>query len=280
MILIRDSSELKNYCKTALQSNTIGFVPTMGALHAGHLSLIESSQKDNDITIISIFVNPTQFNESEDFKNYPRTEDADIKLLLGLNPDVVFLPKSIEMYGEQPKMLSIDLEGLDSVMEGRYRAGHFQGVVTIVDKFFELLTPTRAYFGQKDFQQLAIIQHLAAIRHPSLKIIGCPIIREADGLAMSSRNTRLNTEERKRSLLISKVLFQLVEKWGSMPFRELMEMARNQFSESSVELEYLEIVDVKNLKSVVEYSEQPLIACIAARVGTIRLIDNMFLPRS
>jgi pantoate--beta-alanine ligase len=280
MILIRDSSELKNYCETALKSNSIGFVPTMGALHAGHLSLIEQSQKENDITIISIFVNPTQFNESEDFKNYPRTEAADLSLLEQLNPDVVFLPPSTEMYGEQPQMLSIDLEGLDTVMEGRFREGHFQGVVTIVDKFFELLNPTRAYFGQKDFQQLAIIKLLAAKRYPNLQIVGCPIVREKDGLAMSSRNTRLSEQDRHEALILSRVLFALVKNWKTQPFAELLENAKNEFARTKVDLEYLEIVNAGNLQTVNEYSQEPLIACIAARVGGIRLIDNMFLPNA
>jgi len=277
MILIRTITELRNYRETAFKGKSIGFVPTMGALHLGHLSLIERSKKDNDLTIVSIYVNPTQFNESDDFNNYPRTEEADLLLMQALKPDLVFIPNVDEMYGESTQLLTLDLNGLDSVMEGRFRNGHFQGVVTIVDKFFGLIFPTRAYFGQKDFQQLAIIRHLAKILYPTLEIIGCPIIREADGLAMSSRNIRLLPQERKEALLISRVLFEMELGWNKIPFNILIKRAKAKFENTKVELEYLEVVDGKTLIATADYTREEMFACIAARLGKIRLIDNIRL---
>jgi pantoate--beta-alanine ligase len=277
MILIRTITELRKFRETAFKGKSIGFVPTMGALHSGHLSLIERSKAENDLTIVSIYVNPTQFNESDDFKNYPRTEEADLQLMRPLQPDYVLIPQGNEMYGESPKLLTLDLNGLDSVMEGRFRKGHFQGVVTIVDKFFSLILPTRAYFGQKDFQQLAIIKHLAKLRYPTLDIVSCPIIREIDGLAMSSRNTRLTSEERTEALLLSRVLFELELGWNKIPFDKLLSNAKAKFKNTQVDLEYLEIVDSKTLISASNYTHQEMVACIAARVGRIRLIDNILL---
>jgi len=277
MILIRTITELRNYRETAFKGKSIGFVPTMGALHLGHLSLIECSKKDNDLTIVSIYVNPTQFNESDDFNNYPRTEEADLHLMQALKPDFVFIPNVDEMYGDSTQLLTLDLNGLDSVMEGRFRNGHFQGVVTIVNKFFSLILPTRAYFGQKDFQQLAIIRHLAKILYPTLEIIGCPIIREADGLAMSSRNVRLLPQERKEALLISLVLFEMELEWNKIPFDILIKRAKAKFENTKVELEYLEVVDVNTLLATTDYTREEMVACIAARLGKIRLIDNIRL---
>lgn len=277
MILIRTITELRKFRETAFKGKSIGFVPTMGALHSGHLSLIERSKAENDLTIVSIYVNPTQFNESDDFKNYPRTEEADLQLMQPMQPDYVLIPQGNEMYGESPQLLTLDLNGLDSGMEGRFRKGHFQGVVTIVDKFFSLILPTRAYFGQKDFQQLAIIKHLAKLRYPTLDIVSCPIIREIDGLAMSSRNTRLTSEERTEALLLSRVLFELELGWNKIPFDKLISNAKAKFENTQVDLEYLEIVDSKTLIPASNYTQQEMVACVAARVGRIRLIDNILL---
>lgn len=256
----------------------IGFVPTMGALHQGHLSLVQQSKQENDITIVSIFVNPTQFNESSDFVNYPRTEDADIELLKAVNPEVIFIPLATEMYPEPNHSIELDLEGLDRVMEGKFRQGHFAGVVTIVDKFFDLIQPDRAYFGQKDFQQLQIIRLLATKRYPQTSIIACPIIREPDGLAMSSRNARLTADQRERSLVISQALFHLESRWKKATISELTEEAKSLFLSSGLELEYFEVVDPLSLNPVYEYTGSSLVACVAARVGEIRLIDNISLP--
>ncbi len=280
MILIRTVSELNHFIgRIREEKKKLGFVPTMGALHEGHLSLIRSSQSENDATLLSIFVNPTQFNESSDFKNYPRTEEKDLSLIESLNVQAVFLPSTSEMYGSgESHLLDFPLNGLDSVMEGKYRKGHFNGVVTIVDTFFSLIQPDAAYFGLKDFQQLAIVRLLAEKRHPHIRIIACPIIREEDGLAKSSRNALLSEEERRKSVLISQVLFQIKNQWKSRPIEEIIEEGKAAFSHSDLQLEYLEIADSKSLVSLNKYSQKPAVACIAARIGNVRLIDNCELP--
>jgi pantoate--beta-alanine ligase len=225
--------------------------------------------------LLSIFVNPTQFNESSDFKTYPRNESKDLDLISSLNIDAVFLPLTSEMYeNDQNELLDFSLDGLDNVMEGRFRKGHFDGVVTIVDKFFSLIKPNVAYFGLKDFQQLAIIRFLASKRHPSIKIAACPIIREMDGLAMSSRNALLNNDERQKATLISKVLYTLKENWRVLPFNELINQARASFDGTDFTLEYLEISDAETLRPLFDYSEKVAVACIAAKIGSVRLIDN------
>jgi pantoate--beta-alanine ligase len=280
MILFRAIPELRQYIQDIRNSGkTLGFVPTMGALHAGHLSLIEQSRLENDVTLLSIFVNPTQFNESSDFTNYPRTEEKDLDLIRSLQIEVVFLPTTEEMYRSGVKdLLDFPLDGLDTVMEGKYREGHFEGVVTIVDKFFALIEPDKAYFGLKDFQQLAIIRYLAQKRYPAIQIVPCAIVREADGLAMSSRNVLLQPEERKKAVLISQVLFSIQEMWKSRTIAEIIEVSKRKFEHSGLDLEYLEIADSTNLQSLDDYSGKPAVACIAARIGKVRLIDNCELP--
>jgi pantoate--beta-alanine ligase len=276
MVILRTLSELTVFIdRFREEGNSVGFVPTMGALHEGHLSLIRMSQLDNECTLLSIFVNPTQFNESSDFKTYPRNESKDLDLISSLNIDAVFLPLTSEMYeNDQNELLDFSLDGLDNVMEGRFRKGHFDGVVTIVDKFFSLIKPNVAYFGLKDFQQLAIIRFLASKRHPSIKIAACPIIREMDGLAMSSRNALLNNDERQKATLISKVLYTLKENWRVLPFNELINQARASFDGTDFTLEYLEISDAETLRPLFDYSEKVAVACIAAKIGSVRLIDN------
>ena len=279
MLIVKTIKELQNYqSKQSYLNSNVGFVPTMGALHQGHLSLVEKSMRDNDITVVSIFVNPTQFNEDDDYNNYPRTEDADINLLKALSPEVVFMPSADEMYKDSDPAIHIELNGLDRVMEGNFREGHFHGVITIVNKLFKLVQPNRAYFGLKDFQQLTIIKHFAKEYYPDLQIVPCPIIREADGLAMSSRNRRLSNQDREVSLLLSQVLYFLKKHWKVTPFNDLLAQAKAMFSNSEANLEYLEVVDVESLLPQSEYSESPLVACVAARVGKVRLIDNILLP--
>jgi len=257
------------------EKKSVGFVPTMGALHDGHLSLIRMAQMENECTLLSIFVNPTQFNETSDFKTYPRNEEKDLALIETLAIDAVFIPTTNEMYADDKNdLLDFSLEGLDSVMEGRFRKGHFDGVVTIVDKFFSLIKPNVAYFGLKDFQQLAIIRFLASKRHPKIKIAACPIIREMDGLAMSSRNALLNNDERQKATLISIVLSKIKEQWRVLPFNELINQARTSFDGSDFTLEYLEISDSETLKPLSDYTERPAVACVAAKIGSVRLIDN------
>jgi pantoate--beta-alanine ligase len=263
---------LENFRK---EGNSVGFVPTMGALHEGHLSLIRKAKMENECTLLSIFVNPTQFNETSDFKTYPRNEEKDLALIESLEIDGVFIPPSNEMYAnDKNDLLDFSLEGLDLVMEGRFRKGHFDGVVTIVDKFFSIIKPNVAYFGLKDFQQLAIIRFLASKRHPKIKIAACPIIREFDGLAMSSRNTLLNNEERQKATLISRVLKTLKENWRVLPFNELINKARTSFDGTDFTLDYLEISDSETLMPLFDYTERSAVVCVAAKIGAVRLIDN------
>ncbi len=279
MEILRTVQELQQFrSNSRIQNRKIGFVPTMGALHEGHFSLVKKAQEENDVTIVSIFVNPTQFNENADFVNYPRNENADLELLKEYAPDAVFLPKAEEMYTGGMQMLDFDLKGLDKVLEGKFRAGHFQGVITIVDKFFDLIKPTKAYFGLKDYQQLVIIKKMAASRYPLLQIIPCPIVRESSGLAMSSRNQRLSAEEKQQSLVLSESLFFLRDHWRKEPFAQLMQQANKIISQSNAELEYLEIVDPITLNTLSDFPQSDCVACIAARLGSVRLIDNITLP--
>jgi pantoate--beta-alanine ligase len=276
MVILRTLSELEVFLENCRkEDNSVGFVPTMGALHEGHLSLIRMAQMENTFTLLSIFVNPTQFNETSDFKTYPRNEERDLALIESLAIDAVFIPTTNEMYAnDKNDLLDFSLNGLDKVMEGRFRKGHFDGVVTIVDKFFSLIKPNVAYFGLKDFQQLAIIRFLATKRHPKIKIAACPIIRENDGLAMSSRNALLNKDERQKATLISKVLKKLKEQWRVLPFNELINQARTSFDGKDFTLEYLEISDSETLKPLLDYNEKSAVACVAAKIGSVRLIDN------
>jgi pantoate--beta-alanine ligase len=276
MVILRTMSELEVFLENCRKKEmSLGFVPTMGALHEGHLSLIRMAQMENECTLLSIFVNPTQFNETSDFKTYPRNEEKDLALIETLAIDAVFIPTTNEMYADEKNdLLDFSLEGLDSVMEGRFRKGHFDGVVTIVDKFFSLIKPNVAYFGLKDFQQLAIIRFLASKRHPNIKIAACPIIRENDGLAMSSRNALLNNDERQKATLISKVLNTLKKEWRVLPFNELINQARSSFDGTDFMLEYLEVSDSETLKPLFDYNEKAAVACVAAKIGSVRLIDN------
>ncbi|MCB0820392.1 MAG: pantoate--beta-alanine ligase, partial [Bacteroidetes bacterium] len=260
--------------------STLGFVPTMGALHQGHISLVNRACEENDRCIVSIFVNPTQFNQNEDFVKYPRNEEADISMLSSTGAAAVFLPSADEMYNTGQNHLEFDLNGLDQVLEGKFRAGHFQGVITIVDKFFSLIQPTKAYFGLKDFQQLVIIRLMAEKLHPNLKIVACPIVREADGLAMSSRNQRLSPIERQRSLILSEALFSIKDRWRKDSFDSIIGDAVKKLESSAARLEYLEIIDPETLQTLNDYPETESVACIAAWVGDVRLIDNIILPAS
>lgn len=263
---------------------SIGFVPTMGALHEGHISLINCSTKGNDYTVSSLFVNPTQFNNPEDLKKYPRTFEQDKKMLEAAKCDILFMPEISEMYPEGDKKPFYDFGEIATVMEGRFRPGHFDGVAQIVGKLFELVRPTKAYFGQKDFQQLAIVNMLndKYLSHLKIEVVPCKIIREKDGLAMSSRNLRLTKDQRKSATIISQTLFEIEKETRRKRIDELIKQAQEKISsDKNLKLEYLEIVDNKSLKSVSDWNESKnLTACIAVYNGTIRLIDNINLPSS
>jgi len=277
MIVYRTKTDLTGHL-ISLQNEgkTIGLVPTMGALHEGHMSLVEKARAENDFVVVSIFVNPTQFNDPTDLDHYPRTLDQDLELLRQLEADLVFVPSVKEMYPENDTR-TFDLGGLDKVMEGKHRQDHFNGVAQIVSKLFLLIQPHKAYFGQKDFQQLVIIRKLVELLKINLTIVSCPIIREKDGLAMSSRNTRLSKEERKLAPFIYETLVKAREKMDALNPSQVKEWVILQFSKQSVlNLEYFEIVEDKELKPINEWDEEVnKVACLAVLLGELRLIDNL-----
>lgn len=255
---------------------SVGLVPTMGALHAGHASLVERAVKENDVVVVSVFVNPTQFNDKNDLKNYPRTLDADCALLEKIGATVAFAPSVEEMYPEEDTR-QFSFAPLDTVMEGACRPGHFNGVAQIVSKLFYAVEPDRAYFGEKDFQQLAIIREMVRQLDMRIEIVGCPIVREEDGLAMSSRNTLLSEDERERALTISSTLF------ASADFAKINTLAATKaFVEDMIndtpglELEYYQIVDGNTLQEIGEWKDSDyVVGCIALFCGNVRLIDNI-----
>ena len=277
MEVIQTKAELQGRIKTLKKSgNKIGFVPTMGALHPGHISLIHCCNRENDITVVSIFVNPTQFNERNDFEKYPRNIEQDITKLKNQQCDIIFTPSEDEMY-PTPDKRTFDFGNLDKILEGYHRPGHFNGVAQIVSKLFDFVKPHTAYFGEKDFQQLIIIRELVKKEGHDIQVIGCPIIREEDGLAMSSRNSRLNNEERKTAAQISEILFNSKSKQGEMSIEEIKKWVTKTLNKNPhINVEYFEIVNEKNLIPVQSWSESDSIrGLIAAWVGDIRLIDNI-----
>lgn len=258
------------------EGKTIGLVPTMGALHAGHASLVKRAVAENDVVVVSDFVNPTQFNDKNDLLKYPRTLDADCKLLEECGASFVFAPSVEEIYPE-PDTRQFSYAPLDTVMEGKFRPGHFNGVCQIVSKLFLIVEPTRAYFGEKDFQQLAIIREMVRKYPFNLEIVGCPIVREADGLALSSRNARLSDEQRIQALQISKTLFASVEYAQTHTLAETKAFV--EFAISTAEglrLEYFEIVDGNSLQTVCDWKDGSyIVGCITVFCGEVRLIDNI-----
>lgn len=255
----------------------IGFVPTMGALHQGHLSLIKAAISYGDKVVVSIFVNPTQFNDLKDLENYPRNLNTDLLLLKKYPVEILFMPEINEMYPEEDKR-KFNLNPLDKVMEGKYRPGHFNGVAQIVSKLFDAVNPDRAYFGLKDFQQLAIIRQLCKQLEYDIEIIGCPIIRESDGLAMSSRNMLLNPSERDAAPLINRTLVKATALKGKESPSEIRAwVIREINSHPFMNVEYFEIVDDKDLMPVSSWDEPgDKIGCIAVHLGKVRLIDNRY----
>lgn len=253
----------------------------MGALHKGHISLVNLSIEENDITVCSIFVNPTQFNDPADLKRYPRPIDNDREMLEEAGCDILFMPSVEEMYPNNDyTLLNEDFGGLDKVMEGKSRPGHFAGMITIVSKLFHAVKPHRAYFGNKDFQQLTIVKFYVKKHHLPILIRECPISRDTDGLAMSSRNRLLSPEERNAALLIPTTLFKVKEMWGKSTVSELKNFVESEFAKESIlKLDYFEIVHFDTLMSLSEPFSlgTPIIACIATFAGKIRLIDNIRL---
>lgn len=256
---------------------TIGFVPTMGALHDGHLSLIRQASQGNDLVVCSIFVNPIQFNKPEDLKKYPRTLEKDLKMLSDLGCDVVFNPSEREMYPE-PETKVYDFGMLDKVMEGHYRHGHFNGVAIVVKRLFDIVKPHRAYFGEKDFQQLQIIKAMVKMESLDVEIVTCPTIREPDGLAMSSRNVRLSGEQRRDAALIPAALKMAKELYETHDVDQVRQSVIEKIDASRhLEVEYFEIVWADTLLPVMDKGERAkmVVGCIAVYAGEIRLIDNI-----
>ncbi len=263
------------------QELSIGFVPTMGALHKGHLSLIEIAAAQNDAVVVSIFVNPTQFNNPDDLRNYPRDLESDLEILKSTNCQIVFSPGEDEIYpDENSKKRNFDFGHLGRIMEGKYRPGHFNGVANVVKRLFEIVKPAKAYFGQKDIQQFQIIQYLTRnyLSNLAIQLVKCPIIREKDGLAMSSRNVLLTDEQRRSAVLISKSLFNAKEIFNQYEPEKLKYKIIGELNaDPNLEVEYLEIVNDTDLKVIGRWDDaEKILACIAVKVGNVRLIDNIY----
>lgn len=275
--LIHKKAELQTILSGLKSSGkTISFVPTMGALHEGHKVLVKRASKENDIVVISIFINPTQFNNEEDLALYPRTLDADLELLGNIENAIVFAPSVADIYPENLRFIPFDLGTLDKVMEGKHRPGHFNGVVHVVHNLFEIVMPRRAYFGRKDFQQLAVIRKMNAHYGFPIEIISCETLREITGLAMSSRNMRLSNQEKEDALIIWQTLQFVREKRDEYLPEQLIAKANVFFKKGNLILEYLNIVGAVNLEDAKDWTF-PTVCCIAAYCGKVRLIDNLWL---
>lgn len=248
----------------------------MGALHEGHASLVKKCVLENDVTVVSIFVNPTQFNNKNDLENYPHTLDADCNLLGAIGVTYVFIPTVKEMYPE-PDERCFSYPPLDTVMEGKFRPGHFNGVCQIVSKLFYIVQPNRAYFGEKDYQQLAIIRKMVNDLHLGIEVVGCPIVREKDGLALSSRNQRLSSQERMIALGISKALFESRDFAINHSVQDTLKFVEDSINrDEGLKLEYFEIVDGATLQPVRNWTESiNIVGCITVFCGNVRLIDNI-----
>ena len=277
METITNSEELRRALGSRDRSG-IGFVPTMGALHAGHRSLVERARRECATVVVSVFVNPTQFNDKTDLKNYPRTPEADLRLLEEVGADYVFMPSVEEVYPE-PDTRTFDFGMIDKVMEGATRPGHFNGVAQVVSRLFDLVKPAQAYFGEKDFQQIAVIREMVRQLRIPVEIIPCPIVRGEDGLALSSRNTLLDTDHRTAAPYIYKVLKAAVEKSHQTTPDQLAAWVTAQVeSNPLLKVIYFQVVDAATMQQVRTWEESPAIqGCIAVQAGDIRLIDNIKL---
>jgi pantoate--beta-alanine ligase len=261
------------------QAKTIGFVPTMGALHAGHLSLIEQAKQKADIIVCSIFVNPTQFNDKKDLENYPRPVEDDIKKLEQAFCDILFIPEVDEMYNSTEKW-SIELDNLDNILEGKIRPGHYQGVTQIVKKLFDIIKPDFAFFGQKDYQQYMVISYMVKKLRIKVKLVLCAIIREKDGLAMSSRNIYLSPQDRQNSLALFHALSKFRDLYKTKSISQLkIEITSFLKSAPGIEMEYFEIFNAKSFQPASSKRAGSIIALVAAKVGSIRIIDNMIIEK-
>lgn len=257
---------------------SIGFVPTMGALHDGHISLIRESVANNDYTICSIFVNPTQFNNQEDLEKYPRTKEKDVEKLKDVGTDILFYPDVNEIYPNNfDKEIDFDLEGIDKIWEGEFRPGHFNGVVQVVKRLLDIVKPDNLYMGQKDFQQFTIIRKMLMKISSKVKLIIVPTMREIDGLAMSSRNVRLSNEYRKKSAVLFKALKFAKENLYIMPINLIESAAIKMIKDADLHAEYFKLVNAEDLTAIENLSDIEIVGIVAAWAGDVRLIDNMIL---
>ncbi|WP_446050654.1 pantoate--beta-alanine ligase [Zobellia laminariae] len=280
MLVFKTKKELSDHISTLPKTNNLGLVPTMGALHTGHASLVQKAVNENQTVVVSIFVNPTQFDNKEDLAKYPDTFDDDLDLLSSISEDIlIFSPSADEVYDHKIKAKKYNFEGLDTVMEGAFRDDHFNGVGTIVEALLLLVKPDRAYFGEKDFQQLQIIRKLVQQQNIPVEIIGCPIVRETNGLAMSSRNERLSKQLRQKASFIYHTLLTAKEKFGTENADYVLDWVKEQFNEQEdLELEYIEITDVETLSPITRKNEKlKYRAFIAVYADGVRLIDNIAL---
>jgi pantoate--beta-alanine ligase len=281
MRIFYTQTELVSYLNSfSNQKTTIGFVPTMGALHDGHLSLMREALKNNNLVVVSIFVNPTQFNNADDLAKYPRTLDEDVKKIHELSDNIiVFAPTVDDIYKGNTISQHFDFGGIENQMEGKFRPGHFNGVGTIVKRLFEIVNPNNAYFGEKDFQQLQVIKKMVATLNIPVTIIGCPILREINGLAMSSRNERLTADQRKEAVIILETLLKTKEYFQTKTIKEINDFVVKTFSnETAFELEYFQIADEATLRPCLRKNKtKKYRAFIAVFVNNIRLIDTISL---
>ena len=279
MIIIKSAEHLHAYILTLKEKGLkIGFVPTMGALHPGHISLIKESVNVNNITICSIFINPTQFNNKEDFAKYPVTIENDINLLTGSGCDILFLPTVAEIYSTAYAIKKYDLGKLETLLEGEFRPGHFQGVCQVVDRLLDIVCPDRMFLGQKDYQQCMILKQLIVLRNDeaNIELVFAPTIREKDGLAMSSRNMRLQPEQRSKAICIHQCLETMKLQIHQLPLDRVESNAIKNLEHSGFQVDYVRIVHAETLEAVNDLNE-PIVGLIAATIGSVRLIDNMRL---
>lgn len=280
MLIFKKIEQIQLYLnKERLSGKRVGFVPTMGALHEGHLSLIKASQKENQLTVCSIFVNPTQFNNAADLQKYPRTTEQDIELLTATCCDILFMPEVTEMYPDgQQLTVQYDLGYVETVLEGAYRPGHFQGVAQVVEKLLDIVLPDQLYLGQKDYQQCAVLKRLIEIKHLPVHLNIVPTMREPDGLAMSSRNRRLTEPQRNLAGVIYQCLVSIQAKQGVQSFSIVKKECIDILEKKGFKPEYIELANADSLEILTDYADgEPMVALIAAFIGEIRLIDNLVL---
>ena len=281
MLAFKTVKGLEDHLKTLENKDfKIGFVPTMGALHQGHISLVNEAKAICDITICSIFINPRQFNVASDLTNYPRTLEQDIKQLHDAGCDILFHPEADDIYSRHTDT-SFDFEGIDGKLEGKHRPGHFDGVASIVHRLFDIVKPEHAFFRLKDYQQCMIVDRIVKQSHPAIKLHFCPIIREEDGLAMSSRNRRIMPEHRPQAAVIYQTLLQLKQDFNTQPLPTLKKQALNQLeSVPEITVDYFEVVNAQTLDPASNPDDaENIIALVAVNIGGVRLIDNMFMKK-